>query len=114
MARLRSATAAAALHAGPRDAAAGPDLGLWHLPVSPLAVLVTRPIAFLYTWLYNRTHSVVRCMLLHAGVTPAQEHLLLITDQAFVALVQIGTLIAATVAVVVATRGGLADTPDAL
>lgn len=90
--------------------------GLWHLPVSPLALLVIMPIAFFYTWLYNRTHSVVLCMLLHASITPAQEHLLLITgQQVTVALVQLGTLIVAAIALVVATRGrlGLPDTASA-
>ncbi len=88
--------------------------GLWHLPVSPLAVLVTVPLAFFYTWLWNRTHSVVLCVLLHASVTPAQEHLLLVAgDLATVGVVQLGTLVVAAVALIVATHGrlGLVDDP---
>lgn len=82
--------------------------GLWHLPVSPLALLVTVPLAFFYTWLYNRTHSVVACMLLHASITPAQEHLMLLTGrQVTVGIVQLVTLIIVAAALIVATRGRL-------
>jgi membrane protease YdiL (CAAX protease family) len=81
--------------------------GLWHLPIGPLTLLWTVPLAFFYTWLYNRTHSVVLCMLLHAGITPAQEHLLLIGDRATIGLVQLGALIVGALALVVATRGRL-------
>jgi hypothetical protein len=36
-------------------------------------------LAFFYTVLWNRTHSVGLCILLHASFTPAQDHLILMT-----------------------------------
>ena len=85
--------------------------GLWHLPVAPLAIVVTVPLAFFYTWLFNRTGSALLCVLLHASVTPAQDHLTLIADSPTVDLAIYGTLVAAAVGFVAATRGrlGLAD-----
>jgi hypothetical protein len=56
------------------DLLLGAVWGLWHLPVEPLAILVTVPLAFFYTWLFDRTGSALLCMLLHASITPAQEH----------------------------------------
>lgn len=88
--------------------------GLWHLPIGPQTLLWTVPLAFFYTWLYNRTHSVVLCVLLHASITPAQNHLLLVDDPIAVALVQLGALYVAAIALVVVTRGrlGQADHGD--
>ncbi len=85
--------------------------GLWHLPVAPLAIVVTVPLAFLYTWLFNRTGSALLCVLLHASITPAQDHLSLVSDSPTVDLAIGVTLIAAAIGVVVATRGrlGLSD-----
>lgn len=52
--------------------------GLWHLPLGgPLAAIVPFVLAFFYTWLYNRTGSVLLAILLHASFTPAQDHLIL-------------------------------------
>lgn len=81
--------------------------GLWHVPVIPLNVVVAVPLAFVYTWLYNRTRSALLCILLHASVTPAQEHLLLVPDTAAVELTIGVGLIAAAVGTVVLTRGRL-------
>lgn len=92
--------------------------GLWHLPVQPLAIVVTVPLAFFYTWLFNRTHSALLCIVLHASLTPAQDHLTLVADSPTVDLVVLGTLVAAAIGFVVATRGGLGtseqttDRPD--
>jgi membrane protease YdiL (CAAX protease family) len=85
--------------------------GLWHLPVAPLAIVVTVPLAFFYTWLFNRTGSALLCVLLHASITPAQDHLSLVTDSTAVD-VAIGVVLIATAAgFVVATRGRLGS-PD--
>lgn len=51
--------------------------GLWHLPLGPLNTIVPIVLAFFYTWLYNRTGSVLLAILLHASFTPAQDHLIL-------------------------------------
>lgn len=87
--------------------------GLWHLPIQPLAIIVTVPLAFFYTWLFNRTGSALLCILLHASITPAQDHLTLVADSAVVDVTILATLVGAAVVFVVITRGrlGLADSP---
>jgi uncharacterized protein len=56
--------------------------GVWHVPIyGPLGFVVPFVLAFFYTWLYNRTGSVLLCVLLHASFTPAQEHLVLLADE---------------------------------
>ncbi len=56
--------------------------GVWHVPIyGPLGFVVPFILAFFYTWLYNRTGSVLLCILLHASFTPAQEHLLLLRGE---------------------------------
>jgi membrane protease YdiL (CAAX protease family) len=88
--------------------------GLWHLPVQPLAIVVTVPLAFLYTWLLNRTGSALLCVLLHASITPAQDHLSLVADSAVVDAVVLGTLVAVAAAFALLTRGrlGLSARPE--
>lgn len=55
--------------------------GFWHLPVAgPLGAVVPFVLAFFYTWLVNRSSSVLLAILLHAGFTPAQDHLVLLPD----------------------------------
>jgi hypothetical protein len=52
--------------------------GVWHIPLDGAAgFVVPLVLAFFYSWLYNRTQSVLLCILLHASLTPAQDHLLL-------------------------------------
>lgn len=46
-------------------------------------------------------------MLLHASITPAQEHLTLVADSPQVDLVILLTLVAAAIGLVVATQGRL-------
>jgi hypothetical protein len=60
-----------------------------------------------YTWLYNRTGSVLLCILLHASFTPALDHLIFVDDSATVDLTILGTLVAAAIALVALTRGRL-------
>lgn len=56
--------------------------GIWHVPLyGPLGFVVPFVLAFFYTWLYNRTGSVLLCILLHASFTPAQEQLVLLADE---------------------------------
>jgi uncharacterized protein len=90
--------------------------GLWHLPVAgPAGAIVPFVLAFFYTWLYNRTGSVLLAILLHASFTPAQDHLILIgsashgvTDAAIGAVYLVGVL-----ALVLLTRGRLGFDPAA-
>jgi uncharacterized protein len=56
--------------------------GIWHVPIyGTLGWLVPFVLAFLYTWLWNRTGSLLLCILLHASFTPAQEHLTLLARE---------------------------------
>lgn len=106
---------------------------LWHLPlvlVDPrfahgfttpapqvlLALLTMLTIffyAFFYTWLYNRTQSVLLCMLLHGGFNAAigllPASLEVLQRGTYVALlgVQVVTLLIAVALLVVATGGRL-------
>ena len=83
--------------------------GLWHLPVYGLAFIGPMFFAFPYTYLYNRTRSVLLCIVLHGAFTAAQDHLVLLPTHATVtvALVMLAVLIAASAILVVATRGRL-------
>ena len=52
--------------------------GVWHVPLyGPAGFVVPMVLAFFYTVLWNRTHSVALCILLHASFTPAQDQLIL-------------------------------------
>jgi membrane protease YdiL (CAAX protease family) len=59
--------------------------GVWHIPLyGPAGFVVPMVLAFFYTVLWNRTHSVGLCMLLHASFTPAQDQLILMAhDRAY-------------------------------
>ena len=84
--------------------------GLWHVPLyGPLAPVLITTLAFFYTYLYNRTGSVLLVILLHATITPANDALILtprivhgITDA-----VIFGTVLVAAVALILMTRGRL-------
>jgi membrane protease YdiL (CAAX protease family) len=103
---------------------------MWHLPlvfvdprfshgftsVAPqilLALLTIFFYAFFYTWVYNRTQSVLLCMLLHGsfnaaiGLLPAS--LAVLQEGTYVALlvVQVVTLLMAVAVLAVATGGRL-------
>jgi uncharacterized protein len=72
-----------------------------------LASLGPLLFVFFYTWLYNRTGSVLLCVLLHGSFTPALDHLVLVDDSATVDLVIVWTLLAGAAALVGLTRGRL-------
>lgn len=84
--------------------------GLWHLPVAgPAGPIVPFVLAFFYTYIYNRTGSVLLAILLHASFTPAQDHLILTAATSHGAAdVAIGLAYLAGVAVLLlSTRGRL-------
>lgn len=106
---------------------------MWHLPlvfvdprfphgfasVAPqvlLALLTMLTIffyAFFYTWVYNRTRSVLLCMLLHGsfnaaiGLLPASLEVLQRGTYVALLVVQVATLLLAVIVLVAATGGRL-------
>ena len=71
-------------------------------------------LAFFYTVLWNRTHSVGLCILLHASFTPAQDQLILLArSEAYTAVLDapdwaiLGTYLAAVLILVAVTKGRL-------
>lgn len=85
--------------------------GLWHLPVYGLGFVGPMLYAFYYTYLYNRTGSVLLCILLHGGFTAALDNLILTADNMTVDLVILTTLVAGTLVLIAATRGRLGFQP---
>lgn len=93
--------------------------GVWHVPLyGPLGFVVPLVLAFFYTWLYNRTGSILLCILLHASFTPAQDHLVLLPDDLVEAgqlgaidFVIFGTYVAAALLLIGLTRGHLGRRP---
>ncbi len=56
--------------------------GVWHVPVyGPLGFAAPLVLAFFYTWLHNRTGSVLLAIVLHGGLTAAQDNLVLLADE---------------------------------
>jgi membrane protease YdiL (CAAX protease family) len=87
--------------------------GGWHLPLYGLGAVGPLLFVFFYTWLYNRTGSVLLCILLHASFTPALDHLVLREDNLGVDLAILATLVAAATALVALTKGRLGYDPNA-
>lgn len=81
--------------------------GLWHLPLYGLGFVGPMFYAFFYTYLYNKTRSLLLCIILHGSFTAALDNLILTADSLTVDLVILGTLVAGTLILVVATRGRL-------
>jgi Type II CAAX prenyl endopeptidase Rce1-like len=89
--------------------------GVWHIPVyGPAGFVVPLVLAFFYTLLWNATHSVGLCILLHASFTPAQDHFILLPrERAYTRSLDapdwviLGTYLAAALVVVALTRGRL-------
>jgi len=86
--------------------------GVWHIPLyGPAGFVVPLILAFFYTWLYNKTGSVLLCILLHASFTPAQDHLLLTADSPTVDVVLLVTYLVAAGALILVSRGRLGFHP---
>ena len=89
--------------------------GFWHVPVyGPAGFVVPAVLAFFYTVLWNRTHSVGLCILLHASFTPAQDQLILMSrDRAYSSALDmpdwviLATYVAAALVLAAITRGRL-------
>jgi membrane protease YdiL (CAAX protease family) len=81
--------------------------GLWHLPLYGLGFVGPLMFVVFYTWLYNRTGSVLLCVLLHGSFTPALDGLVLVDDNLTVDLVILTTMLVAAIVLVLLTRGRL-------
>ena len=84
--------------------------GLWHIPLyGPLAFPFITMLAFFYTYLYNKTGSVLLAILLHASFTPASDNFALVPHgvHGINDVVIFGTVLAAVIVLVIATRGRL-------
>jgi uncharacterized protein len=81
--------------------------GAWHLPLYGLGFVGPIMFVFYYTWLYNRTGSVLLRVLLHGSFTPALDHLILVSDSPRVDLVIVATLLVGAAVLVALTRGRL-------
>lgn len=82
--------------------------GVWHVPLyGPAGFIVPMILAFFYTWLYNRTGSVLLCVLFHASFTPAQDFLTFAEDAPMVDVVILGVYAVSALGFVLATRGRL-------
>ena len=88
--------------------------GLWHLPLyGPLAPLLITALAFFYTYLYNKTGSVLLVILLHATITPANDTLILMPREVhgITDAVIFGTVLAAAIVLILVTHGRLGYEP---
>ncbi len=86
--------------------------GLWHVPLYGLGAIGPLFFAFPYSYLYNKTRSVLLCVLLHASFTPAQDHLVLLPRnhaQVTASVLTLVTLTATAMILVAATRRTLGD-----
>jgi membrane protease YdiL (CAAX protease family) len=86
--------------------------GAWHLPVYGLAGM-GGPLMFVtfYTWLYNRTGSVLLCVLLHSSFNTAVGYLDLANQSATVPIVLAATVAVAVTVLITLTDGRLGSRP---
>jgi membrane protease YdiL (CAAX protease family) len=92
--------------------------GIWHVPLyGPAGFVVPMVLAFFYTVLWNRTHSVALCILLHASFTPAQDQFILMArSKADTSVLDapdfaiLGTYLIAVLILLALTRGRLGRT----
>ncbi|WP_087872590.1 CPBP family intramembrane glutamic endopeptidase [Arthrobacter globiformis] len=97
-------------HHGPVAATAllGLAWGIWHVPLyGPAGFIVPLVLAFFYTWIYNRTGSVLLCILLHGSFTAAQDGLLLTGDSFTVDLTILTFYLLGAATLLVLSRGRL-------
>lgn len=86
--------------------------GIWHVPLyGPAGFIVPLVLAFFYTWLYNRTGSVLLCILLHGSFTAAQDGLLLTEDSFTVDLTILAFYLLGAATLLALSRGRLGH-PD--
>jgi uncharacterized protein len=86
--------------------------GLWHVPLyGPLGFVVPLLLAPFYTYLFNRTGSVIPSLVLHGSFTAAQDHLTLLAHEVHGGTdAAIGlTYLFAGLVLVLATRGRLGE-----
>lgn len=84
--------------------------GVWHVPIyGPAGFVVPLVLAFFYTYLFNKTRSIVLCVALHASFTAAQDNLVLLVKETHGTTdIAIGlTYLVAAILVVMLTRGRL-------
>jgi membrane protease YdiL (CAAX protease family) len=89
--------------------------GVWHVPLyGPAGLLIPMVLAFFYTVLWNKTHSIALCILLHASFTPAQNQLILmVRSKAYTTVLDapdwaiLGTYLTAVLILVAVTKGRL-------
>ncbi|MEO9139677.1 MAG: CPBP family intramembrane glutamic endopeptidase, partial [Jatrophihabitans sp.] len=94
--------------------------GVWHVPLyGPAGFVVPMVLAFFYTVLWNRTHSLGMCILLHASFTPAQDQLILMArNKAYTDVLDapdwaiLGVYLVAVLVLVALTRGHLGKPPN--
>nr|WP_300052563.1 type II CAAX endopeptidase family protein [uncultured Nocardioides sp.] len=87
--------------------------GVWHVPLyGPAGFIVPLVLAFFYTWLFNRTGSVLLCVLLHGSFTAAQDQLLFTADSVTVDAVILGTYVAAAGTLLLLTKARLGAAPQ--
>jgi uncharacterized protein len=89
--------------------------GVWHLPFYGNAISVpgVALTAFYFTWLWNRTGSLLLCAILHGAVNASLGHLVFVDGGPLVPAM-LGVLSVGAVALVVSTRGrlGFDDRPE--
>lgn len=84
--------------------------GVWHVPIyGAIGFVVPLLLAFFYTWLYNRTGSVLLAIVLHGGLTASQDNLILLSEEVHgITDVAIGiAYVVGIAAVLLATRARL-------
>ena len=82
--------------------------GVWHVPIyGPPGFILPTFLAFYYTWLYNRTGSVLLCVALHASFTPALDSLVLTPDSMLVDVVILLVIVAGALMLAAVTKGRL-------
>ena len=81
--------------------------GLWHLPIYGVGFVGPMLFAVFYTYVVQPDRQLGLCMLLHGSFTAALDNLTVIADSLTVDATIAATLLAATLILIVATRGRL-------